>query len=99
VDALVQMIRDLAGYEHSADSLEMDHAMLETSLFGDSPSVFAHVAEEQGRILGVAIWDISDQIPGGMVDVLEMTPPCRLGDLEKHVAARSGLTNHSVYYP
>jgi GNAT superfamily N-acetyltransferase len=56
VDSLVQMIHDLAEYEHSADSVEIDHARLETALFGDSPSVFAHVAEEGGRILGMAIW-------------------------------------------
>jgi GNAT superfamily N-acetyltransferase len=56
VGSLVQMIHDLAEYEHAADSVEIDHAMLETALFGDSPSVFAHVAEEGGRILGMAIW-------------------------------------------
>ena len=56
VDTLVEMIRDLAEYEHSADSVEIDRTMLETTLFGDSPSVFAHVAEERGRILGMAIW-------------------------------------------
>ncbi len=56
VDSLVQMVHDLAEYEHSADSVEIDQAMLEAALFGDSPSVFAHVAEEQGRIVGMAIW-------------------------------------------
>jgi GNAT superfamily N-acetyltransferase len=56
VDALVQLIRDLAEYERSPDSVQIEPEQLRMALFGDSPTVFAHVADEGGRILGMAIW-------------------------------------------
>ena len=56
VEALVQLIRDLAEYERSPDSVEIESEQLRMALFGDSPTVFAHVAAEGGRILGMAIW-------------------------------------------
>ena len=56
VEALVQLIHDLAEYERSPDSVEIESEQLRAALFGDSPTVFAHVADEGGRILGMAIW-------------------------------------------
>jgi GNAT superfamily N-acetyltransferase len=56
VDSLLQMIHDLAEYERSPDSVHIDRDMLDHALFGPSPTVFAHVAEEEGTILGMAIW-------------------------------------------
>lgn len=56
VDALVELIRDLAEYERSPGSVEIDRDMFAGSLFADRPSVFAHVADEGGRIVGMAIW-------------------------------------------
>jgi GNAT superfamily N-acetyltransferase len=56
VDALVQLIRDLAEYERSPDSVLIQPEQLRVALFGDSPTVFAHVADQGGRILGMAIW-------------------------------------------
>jgi len=56
VDALVQLIRDLAEYERSPGSVQIEPEQLRMALFGDSPTVFAHVADEGGRILGMAIW-------------------------------------------
>jgi GNAT superfamily N-acetyltransferase len=56
VDTLVQLIHDLAEYERSPGSVKIDRELLHTALFSDSPTVFAHVAEEEGRIVGMAIW-------------------------------------------
>ena len=56
VDSLVQLIHDLAEYERSPDSVKVDGDQLRTALFCQSPTVFAHVAEEDGRIIGMAIW-------------------------------------------
>ncbi len=56
VDALVGLIHDLAEYERSPDSVKIDPDMLARSLFAEHPTVFAHVAEEHGRIVGMAIW-------------------------------------------
>lgn len=59
VDSLVQLIRDLAEYERSPASATIDSDQLRTALFCPSPTVFAHVAEEDGRIVGMAIWYLS----------------------------------------
>ena len=59
VDALVQLIHELADYERSPESVHIDGAQLRTALFGASPTVFAHVADEDGDIVGMAIWFLS----------------------------------------
>jgi GNAT superfamily N-acetyltransferase len=56
VGTLVQLIHELAEYERSPGSVKIDQAQLHDALFGDSPTVFAHVAEEDGLVLGMAIW-------------------------------------------
>jgi GNAT superfamily N-acetyltransferase len=56
LDTLVQLIHDLARFEQSPDSVRIDRGLLHAALFGDSPTVFAHVAGEGGDILGMAIW-------------------------------------------
>jgi GNAT superfamily N-acetyltransferase len=56
VDSLVEMIHELAEFERSPDSVEVDTDLLRTALFGPSPVVFAHVAEEDGELVGMAIW-------------------------------------------
>lgn len=56
VDALVGLIHDLAEFERSPDSVEIEPSQLEAALFCDAPTVFAHVAEHEGRVDGMAIW-------------------------------------------
>jgi GNAT superfamily N-acetyltransferase len=56
VATLVQLIHDLAEYERSPGSVKVDPGLLQAALFGPSPAVFAHVAEEEDRILGIAVW-------------------------------------------
>jgi GNAT superfamily N-acetyltransferase len=56
VDALVGLVHDLAEYERSPDSVRMDTVQLRAALFGSDPTVFAHVAEEDGVVVGMAIW-------------------------------------------
>ena len=56
VDILVQLIHDLAEFERSPRSVEITADQLHDALFGPSPTVFAHVAEEDGRVVGMAIW-------------------------------------------
>jgi GNAT superfamily N-acetyltransferase len=56
VATLVELVRELAEYERSPDSVELVPEQLDAVLFGDSPTVFAHVAEVEGRIVGMAIW-------------------------------------------
>jgi len=56
VESLVELVHALAEYERSPGSVEIRGDQLSDALFGDSPTVFAHVAEEDGRVVGMAIW-------------------------------------------
>ncbi len=50
------MVHELARYERSPGSVEIDRAHLHDALFGAAPTVFAHVADVGGRVVGMAIW-------------------------------------------
>jgi len=50
------MIHELADYERSSGSVEVDPPLLQEALFADTPAVFAHVAEQGGEVVGMAIW-------------------------------------------
>jgi GNAT superfamily N-acetyltransferase len=56
VDELVQMIHDLADFERSPQSVQITSQLLGDALFTPSPTVFAHVAVEHDRVVGMAIW-------------------------------------------
>jgi GNAT superfamily N-acetyltransferase len=56
VEALVGLVHDLAAYERSPDSVRMDSHQLRAALFASPPTVFAHVAEQNGEVVGMAIW-------------------------------------------
>jgi ribosomal protein S18 acetylase RimI-like enzyme len=56
VDDLLGLVHDLAAYERSPGSVRMDGHQLRAALFGPTPTVFAHVAEEGGEVVGMAIW-------------------------------------------
>lgn len=56
VEAIVELIHQLAAYERSADQVAILEEGLRNDLFGPSPAVFAHVAEEGGQVVGMAVW-------------------------------------------
>ncbi len=51
-----RLIYELAVYEKAPDSMVATQEQIETSLFNESPVAFAHVAEVDGKIVGIAIW-------------------------------------------
>ena len=53
---ILRLIRALADYEREPDAVENTVDDLHAHLFADVPHVFAHVAELDGRIVGVAVW-------------------------------------------
>lgn len=55
-DGILDCIRALAVYEREPDAVENTAADLRETLFGDAPSVFAHVVEKDARIVGIAVW-------------------------------------------
>ena len=56
VPAVVGLVRELAEYERSAHEVRLTEEQLTTALFGDSPALFGHVVEEDGEIVGTALW-------------------------------------------
>jgi GNAT superfamily N-acetyltransferase len=56
VPAIHRLIRELADYEKSLDQVTATQEDLHRSLFADQPAVFAHVAEQDGTVVGFALW-------------------------------------------
>jgi GNAT superfamily N-acetyltransferase len=59
VPAMVELVRDLATYERAAEQVELTREQLEAALFGERPSVFAHVAVHGGEVVGFALWFVT----------------------------------------
>ncbi|HUL27403.1 MAG TPA: GNAT family N-acetyltransferase [Streptosporangiaceae bacterium] len=62
IPAIHQMIRDLAGYERSLREVSATEDDLRAALLaapGAQPSLFGHVAEEDGQAVGFALWFLS----------------------------------------
>jgi GNAT superfamily N-acetyltransferase len=55
-DGILACIRALAEYEKEPDAVRTTADDLRLSLFAESPSVFAHVVERDGQIVGIAVW-------------------------------------------
>jgi GNAT superfamily N-acetyltransferase len=55
-DGILDCVRRLAEYEREPDSVQTTAEDLRASLFGPSPSVFAHVVEKDGQVVAIALW-------------------------------------------
>ena len=58
VPVVLGLVRELADYERALHEVEASEDQLAAALFPDrgEPAVFAHVAEADGEVVGVAIW-------------------------------------------
>ncbi|WP_253885967.1 GNAT family N-acetyltransferase [Actinokineospora diospyrosa] len=56
VDAIVGLVYELAEYERARHECHLTAEQLTAALFGDSPALFGHVAEVDGRVVGCALW-------------------------------------------
>ena len=56
VPAVVGLVRELADYERALSEVHLTEEQLRASLFGVSPALFGHVAEDDGAVVGVALW-------------------------------------------
>ncbi|WAC22139.1 N-acetyltransferase family protein [Blastomonas sp. SL216] len=54
--AILRMVIALAVYEREPDAVKATEASLRATLFGENPQVFAHLAEIEGEIVGLALW-------------------------------------------
>ena len=55
-DGILDCIRRLAEYEREPDAVRTTPADLRATLFGPSPSVFAHVVDKDGELVAIAVW-------------------------------------------
>ncbi|MBV9840891.1 MAG: GNAT family N-acetyltransferase [Sphingomonadaceae bacterium] len=53
---ILRMIRALAAFERMPDAVEATEASLRATLFIPHAQVFAHLAEIEGRAIGLALW-------------------------------------------
>lgn len=54
--SILGLIKELATYEREPDAVVNTVEALEEHLFGPAPAVFCHVAEHEGRVIGLALW-------------------------------------------
>jgi GNAT superfamily N-acetyltransferase len=55
-DEILACVHALAVYEKEPDAVATTAEDLRRTLFGDAPTVFAHVVEKDTRIVGIAVW-------------------------------------------
>ena len=61
VPAILRLVRELAEYEREPDAVEATEESFRSTMFpaqGD-PTVFGHVGEVDGEVVGIAIWFLS----------------------------------------
>ena len=53
---ITAMIHGLAEFERAPDQCTVTEKQVSTALFGNSPTVQAHVAEVNGEVAAMALW-------------------------------------------
>lgn len=98
VDAVVQLVHELAEYERQPRECHLTEAQLHLALFGPSPALFAHVAEVDGEVVGCALWFLNfstwDGVHGVYLEDLYVRPSQRGAGLGK--ALLSALAEECV---
>ena len=56
VPAVVGLVRELAEYEKALREVRLTEEQLAGCLFGETPALFGHVAEDEGAVVGAALW-------------------------------------------
>lgn len=56
VPTVCQLVRDLATYERAPSEAQMTDEQLHEALFGEQISLYGHVGEVEGLIVGFAVW-------------------------------------------
>ncbi len=91
VAAMVQLVHDLAAYERAPEQCVLTDEMLRERLFGEAPALFAHVAEVEGRVVGLSIWFLNfstwDGVHGIYLEDLFVDPAHRGSGLGRALLA------------
>ncbi|GAA3198375.1 GNAT family N-acetyltransferase [Actinocorallia longicatena] len=93
VPTMLRFVRELAEYEREADQVKATEEQLRRDLFGESPAVFAHIAEDaSGEAVGFALWFLSystwEGRHGIYLEDLYVTPEARGGGHGKALLQR-----------
>ncbi|MQX52670.1 GNAT family N-acetyltransferase [Alcanivorax sediminis] len=89
---LLRLIRSLARYEKAEDQVETDEAQLASTLFDAGATAHAIVAEQDGRLVGMAIYFFNYSTWQGRnglyLEDLFVEPACRGAGLGKAMLAQ-----------
>ncbi|OBB97493.1 GNAT family N-acetyltransferase [Mycobacterium sp. 852002-40037_SCH5390672] len=89
--AITDMIHALAEFEHAAEQCTVTETQIAAALFGDSPTVYGHVAEVDGEIAAMALWFVNfstwDGVAGIYVEDLFVRPEFRRRGLARALLA------------
>lgn len=81
VTAVTGLIYDLAEYEKARHECTVTEEQIATALFGDAPAAFCHVAEDSGKVVGLALWFLNfstwDGVHGIYLEDLFVLPEFR----------------------
>lgn len=81
VGTITAMVHELAEYERAPEQCRLTPHQLRAALFGPSPALFGHVAEERGEIVGMALWFLNfstwDGVHGIYLEDLYVRPAHR----------------------
>ena len=53
---ILRLIHALAAYEHAPEAVKATPEAIAAALFAEHPKVFAHVAEQDGTVVGISVW-------------------------------------------
>ncbi|OBG43417.1 GCN5 family acetyltransferase [Mycobacterium alsense] len=88
---ITDMIHALAAFERAADECSVSETQITTALFGDSPTVFGHVAEVDGQVAAMALWFVNfstwDGVAGIYLEDLFVRPRFRRRGLARALLA------------
>src|SRR6266542_3681770 len=78
---MARLVFELAEYEKSRHLCKLTTEQLHNALFGPAPALFAHVAEADGAVVGIAIWFLNfstwDGVHGIYLEDLYVSPAAR----------------------
>jgi GNAT superfamily N-acetyltransferase len=81
LEAVVAMVHELAAYERAPEQCHLTVGQLDAALFGPSPALFGHVAEDAGAVAGFALWFLNfstwDGVHGVYLEDLYVRPEHR----------------------
>lgn len=88
---ITDMVHALAEFERAASECTVTETQIAAALFGDSPTVYGHVAEVDGEIAAMALWFVNfstwDGVAGIYLEDLFVRPGFRRRGLARALLA------------